>query len=155
MQANDDGPEEYFRRALDLDPLSLARHAALGEFLAHQARVDKTREVIERIKIRFDSAAAYRVIARLLELTGEIDNSIAWTIKARDREPNNPDHISSLAELYSEIGDFDTAEALEPELGIGLLYKMGRYNDLIDKAELLIFDEPVDIELRYLLAFAG
>ena len=154
MQANDDGPEELFRHALDLDPLSLARHAALGEFLAHQARVDKTKALIERIKRRFDSARSYRVIARLLELIGEVDTSIAWTIKASDREPGNPDHVSALAELYAEIGDFETALALEPEPGIGLLYKMGRYTELIDKAEILMIEEPGDLHLRYLLAFA-
>lgn len=154
MQGYDDRSEEMFRHALRLDPLSLARHAALGEFLAHQARVDATREVVKRIKTRFDSAAAYRVIARLLELIGEIDKSIAWTIRARDLEPENPDHIGALAELYAEIGDFATALRLEPKQGVGLLFKMRRYDELIDIAEIGMIDEPDDIYLRYLLAFA-
>ena len=154
MQANDDGPEELFRLALELDPLSLARHAALGEFLAQQARVEKTNEIINRIQMRFDSAESFRVIARLLELIGELDRSIAWTIAARDREPDNPDHVSALAELYAEIGDYDTALVLEPDPGVGLLFKMRRYEEVVEKAEEQMIEEPNDIYLRYLLAFA-
>lgn len=154
MQGNDDGPEELFRRALELDPLSLARHAALGEFLAHQARVEKTGEVVTRIRKRFDSAESYRVIARLLELVGEVDKSIAWTLAARNREPDNPDHVDALAELYAEIGDFDTALSLQSEPGVGLLFKLRRYDELIERAELQMLEEPNDIYLRYLLAFA-
>ena len=77
MQANNEGPKEYFQRALELDPLSLARHAALGEFLAHEARVEETREVIERITQRFDGAAACRAVARLYEIIGDLDLAIA------------------------------------------------------------------------------
>lgn len=154
MQANDDGPEEWFRRALSLDPLSLARHAALGDFLGHQARVDKTLEMISRIEGRFDSAESDRVISRLYELIGKLDHSIAWGIKARDRDSGNADHIGALAELYAEIGDIETALNLEPDPSIGLLYKLGRYEELIDKAEIQIIEEPADASLRYLLAFS-
>ncbi len=154
MQANDDRPEEMFRRAMELDPLSLSRHAALGEFYANEARVGDTKAIVERIKRQFDSAAAYRVIARLYELIGEIDRSIAWTIKARDRQPDNGEHVAALAELYAEIGDFDTAVQLAPEQSIGLLYKMRRYDEMIEIAELRTIDEPNDIYLHHLLAFA-
>jgi TolB-like protein/DNA-binding winged helix-turn-helix (wHTH) protein/Tfp pilus assembly protein PilF len=154
MQANDDGPEELFRRALELDPLSLARHAALGEFVAQQARIEKTHEVIARIQKRFDSAESYRVIARMLELIGEVDKSIAWTLAARNREPENPDHVSALAELYAELGDDETALALQPEPGVGLLFKLRRYAEFIEQAELRMIEEPDDMHLRYLLAFA-
>jgi|GEM_PF-1766654 len=154
MQGYDDRSEELFRRALELDPLSLARHAALGEYLAHQGKVNKTLEVIGRIEKRFSNATAHRVISRLYELVGEVDKGIAWAIKARDLEPANPDHISALAELYAEIGDFETARKLEPKLSIGLLFKMRRYDELIEMAEYRMIDEPNDIYLRYLLAFA-
>jgi tetratricopeptide (TPR) repeat protein len=69
-------------------------------------------------------------------------------------EPGNPDHLAKLAELYASIGDFETAQLLEPEPGIGLLFRLRRYQELIDIAEFLMIEEPGDMDLRYLLAFA-
>ena len=69
-------------------------------------------------------------------------------------EPGNRDHIEKLAALYASIGDFETALKLEPEPGIGLLFRMRRYEDLIDAAEFLMIEVPEDINVRYLLAFA-
>jgi hypothetical protein len=79
---------------------------------------------------------------------------VAWALRARDREPDNPDHVSKLAELYTLMGDFDTALRLEPEPGVGLLFLMRRYEELIDQAEFMVIERPQDIDLRYLLAFA-
>ena len=145
---------EYFARALELDPLSLARYAALGEFYGQAGMLDDMHEVIERMQQNFDTADAYRVTSRLLELAGRIDESVAWALRARDREPDNPDHVSKLAELYTLMGDFETALQLEPEPGTGLLFLMRRYEELIDQAEFMVIERPQDVELRYLLAFA-
>jgi TolB-like protein/tetratricopeptide (TPR) repeat protein len=145
---------EYYERALELDPLSLARYAALGEFYGQVGRLDEMYEVVERMQQKFDTADAYRVTSRLLELAGRIDESVAWALRARDREPDNPDHVSKLAELYTLMGDFDTALRLEPEPGVGLLFLMRRYEELIDQAEFMVIERPQDIDLRYLLAFA-
>ncbi len=143
-----------FRRALELDPLSLSRYAALGEFLGQEGRVAEARAVILKIQELFHGAESYRVIAWLKELIGEVDQAIAWTIRARNLEPDNPDHIGKLAALYAIIGDFETALLLEPEPGIGLLFRMRRYDELIDIAEFLMIEEPEDIMVRYLLGFA-
>ncbi len=145
---------EYFARALELDPLSLARYAALGEFYGQAGRLDDMHAVIERMQQNFDTAGAYRVTSWLMELAGRIDESVAWALRARDREPDNPDHVSKLAELFTLMGDFGTALRLEPEPGIGLLFLMRRYEELIDQAEFLVIEQPQDVELRYLLAFA-
>ncbi len=145
---------EYFARALELDPLSLSRYAALGEFYGQAGRLDDMNEVIEQMQQNFDTAEAYRVTGRLLELAGRIDESVAWVLRARDREPDNPDHVSKLAELYMLMGDFETALRLEPEPGIGLLFLMRRYDELIDQAELMVIEQPQDADLRYVLAFA-
>lgn len=153
-QKKNDGVEDMYRRALELDPLSLSRYGALGVFLGKEGRVAKTLEIIHRVEELFDNVASYRLIASLLELTGDIDQSIAWTIRVRDMEPDNPLLIGKLAELYADIGDFDTALLLEPDPGVGLLFKMRRYQDLIDVAEFLMIEEPEDLALRYLLAFA-
>jgi tetratricopeptide (TPR) repeat protein len=154
MNGVNEGVAELYRQALELDPLSLSRYGALGEFLGTEGRVEETLQLAQRVQQLFDGVDGYRLIARLQELTGNIDQAIAWTIRARDIEPGNRDHVSRLAELYAEIGDFDTALALEPEPGVGLLFKMRRYGELIDDAEMLVIEEPDDMMLRYLLAFA-
>jgi len=154
MQGYADGAEEYFRRALELDPLSLSRYAALGNFYAQQAIIGETHKIIDRVETLFKNPAAYRLIARMLELIGEVDRSIAWIIRARDLEPDNSEHTAALAELYVDLGDFDTALSLEPEPSIGLLIKTRRYQEAIAEGELLMIDEPGDVYLRYLLAFA-
>ena len=111
-------------------------------------------EVMERMQQNFDTAESYRATSWLLELAGRIDESVAWVLRARDREPDNPDHVSKLAELYMMMGDFETAEKLEPEPGIGLLILMRRYDELIDQAEFMVIERPEDVKLRYWLAFA-
>ncbi len=145
---------KLYRRALELDPLSLSRYSALGEYLGKTGRADETFEIIRRVEELFDEVDSYVLIAWLHELIGNIDQSIAWTIRAKNLEPGNPLHNAKLADLYGEIGDFDTALLLEPEPGVGLLFKMRRYQELIDIAEFLMIEEPEDKVLRYLLAFA-
>ncbi|NIP19339.1 MAG: hypothetical protein GWM87_15150, partial [Xanthomonadales bacterium] len=78
------------------------------------------------MEILFDSAAAYRVIGTLYSYLGDVDRSIAWTIRARDREPGDFSHVAKLAEYYTDIGEFETALRLDPG-GIGILFKMRRY----------------------------
>lgn len=144
----------YYRRALELDPLSLSRHAALGDFLGKFGQYDQMPAVIQGIRELFETAESCRLLGWLAELNGEIDQAIAWTIKARDMEPDNMDHTGKLAELYAVLGDNETALLLEPEPGVGLLFRLRRYQELIDIAEFLMIEEPGDIDLRYLLAFA-
>jgi TolB-like protein/tetratricopeptide (TPR) repeat protein len=148
-----DGIETYFRRAVELDPQSLSRHAALGEYLGKDTRVDEVKAVIENIEDLFDDAESCHLISWLNELIGQTDLAIGWAIRARDLEPDNPDHVGWLAELYAVIGDFETALRLEPEPGVGLLFRMRRYQELIDIGEFLMIEEPEDVDLRYLLAF--
>jgi TolB-like protein/thioredoxin-like negative regulator of GroEL len=154
MQGDNKAPAALYVRALELDPLSLSRFGALGLFYGYDGNVTETLKIVSRIENMFDSATAYRLIARLLELTGRIDQGIAWTIRARNLEPQNPANVGMLAELYAEIGDFDTALQLEPEPGLGLLFKMRNYDQLIDEGEFRMIEEPEDIALRYLLAFS-
>ena len=155
-----EGVADIYRRALEWDRLNPARYAALGHFLAHTDRHDEVREIAEQIQRTFvgatayREATAYRAIAHLLRLVGDVDYAIAWTIKARDAEPDNPLHVEALAEYYVDIGDFDTALALTPDIGIGLLFKMRRYDEMIDKAELWMIDYPEDIQARVYLGFA-
>jgi tetratricopeptide (TPR) repeat protein len=147
-------PEPYFRRALEVDPLSLERLSALGEYLGQNGQSDEVMPVIETIKKLFDTAESYRVVAWLYELRGELDVAIAWTIRARNLEPGNRDHVSKLADLYSLLGDAETALRLEPSPSPGLLFNLRRYDELIDVAEMRMIEEPNDYDVRYLLGFA-
>lgn len=155
VQGDAVSPDQYFRRALQLDPRSLIRYATYGNYLAHESRIDETDEIIARVQALFDSPASLRLIARLHDLTGRVDESIAWTIKARDLEPDNPTHVGALAELYADIGDSETALRLEGEPGVGLLTKLRRYQDVLDEGALLMIQHPDDIHLRYLQAWAN
>ena len=149
-----EGVAELYQRALDLDPLNVARYAALGHFLAHIDRFDEVRALAEQMQKTFDGATAYRAIAHLYDLLGDVDHAIAWTIKARDAEPDDPLHVEKLAEYYTDIGDYETPAALDPDIGVGLLFKMRRYEEMIDKAELQMIDYPEDTQLRVYLGFA-
>jgi TolB-like protein/tetratricopeptide (TPR) repeat protein len=148
------GLPELLERAVALDPLSLARHAAIGEYYGKEGRVDKVQAIIRKVLDLFEGVEVYRLVGRLQELIGNVDEAIAWTLRARDAEPDNPDHRGRLAELYAILGDFETTLALEPEPSLGLLFLMRRYQQLIDLAELQMIEYPDDISVRYLLAFA-
>jgi len=152
-QINFEGVEEMLRRAVELDPLNLEPYATLGSYLAIEQQHQGARELVKDIKGLFDSAAAYRVIAQVWDYVGDLDKAIAWTIRARDREPDNVAHVYKLAEYYADISDFDTALKLAPN-HMGILFKMRRYGEMIPLAELAMIDEPHDILLRSILAVA-
>jgi len=154
IQGVDEGVADLYRRALEIDRQSLSRYGSLGQILANEAKTDEVLELVARIEQRFDGTDAYRLISLLMELIGTIDEAIAWGIRARDLEPDNQDHVEWLAELYASIGDFETARALDPTPSIGLLFRMRRYDELIDAAEFQMIEQPNDVEVRYLLAFA-
>ncbi|MDX1557071.1 MAG: hypothetical protein R3212_13655, partial [Xanthomonadales bacterium] len=142
-----------FEHALEFDRLNLERYAALGSFLALQGFWADARELVKEIEALFDGPAAYRVIGEQWSYLGEYDKAIAWTIRARDLEPGNPAHVQKLAEYYAEIGDRETAFRLDPN-GIGILFLMRRYEEMIDFAEFAVLDEPYNLRLRSILAMA-
>ncbi|NGX17516.1 tetratricopeptide repeat protein [Wenzhouxiangella sp. XN24] len=154
LQYDRGGLPELLERAVALDPLSLSRHAALGEYYGKEGQVEQVQLIMRRVIELFDGVEAYRLVGRLQELMGNVDQAIAWTLRARDAEPDNPDHRGRLAELYGVLGDFEATLALEPEPSLGLLFLMRRYEALIDLAELQMIEHPDDISARYLLAFA-
>ena len=154
IRAKDEGVTELYRRALEIDRHALSRYASYGEVLGKQGLAGDVRQLVARIEDRFDGPDAYRLISRLLELIGALDESISWAIRARDSEPGNEDHVEWLAELYTEIGKSETAIGLVARPSVGLLFKMRRYDELIPVAEELMIDEPGNVLVRYLLGFA-
>ena len=149
-----EGSIALYSRALEIDRESLARYGDLGVILGYQGKAEDVLRLVGRIEQRFESADAYRLISRLHQLIGGLDQAIAWAIRARDLEPGNEDHVGQLAELYIDIGDVETALELVPTPGIGLLFKLRRYAELIDAAEELMFLDPGNVSVRYLLADA-
>ncbi len=153
------GDPEYFQRALAVDPLTLSRHAALGDFYSKDGHIDETLEVIERIQELFVNdrsnkrVEAYQAISLMLSQIGKVDEAIAWTIRARELEPEDEFHVDDLAYLLAEIGDYDAALGVDPDATLGVLFRMRRYEDLIDDAGFLMLDHPGDVIIRYLLGF--
>jgi len=148
-------PEQYYRRAIELDPLTLRRYADFGEFLGTSGRVEETLELADQIQERFPNARGYRRIARLNELVGRNDHAIAWALRALALEPNNDDLRDQLAELYYRIGDMEAGQQYESGPFVGLLFLRREYETLIDVAEEIMLDEPAtELNLVYLLAFA-
>jgi TolB-like protein/Tfp pilus assembly protein PilF len=150
---NPEGAKEMFQRAVVLDPLNLEPYRTLGAWLAIKNHRTEARELVSRMEELFDGAAAFRAIADVYKLLGDFDKSIAWTIRARDLEPDYPDHVGALAELYAEIGDFDTALELDPG-GIAVLFHARRYQEMLDIAEYVLLEEPQDLPLRVTMANA-
>lgn len=146
-----EGIAELYRRALELDPLNVERYGSLGVYLAFENHYEEAEQLAKRMAEMTEGPAAFRAIATVYEQLGQTDRAIAWTLRARDAEPDNPYHVAQLADYYADLGDFDTALALDPE-GIGVHYKMRRFQETIDLAEMGMLDHPEDIRLRVVLA---
>lgn len=146
--------EESFRRARDLDPMSLRRYADLGHFYGLTAQRRKALVLVKEMTDRFSDPKAYSTIAQLLELQGDFDVAIAAAKKALSLLPQDEDIKAQLAELYAEIGDFDAAAQYEPDPGLGQLFWRRDYPRLIDLAEELVIDQPDRSQIWHMLAFA-
>ncbi|MDH3642380.1 MAG: tetratricopeptide repeat protein [Gammaproteobacteria bacterium] len=145
---------ELFRRALALDPMSLVRYSDLGNYYGITGQREQAVVVAERVVELFPDVQGQMVLARIFEVVGDVDEGIAWASKAHLSRPDLPDPAWQLAELYARIGDEDSARRYEPEPGASQLFFNRRYPELIDLAEELLFDNPNDIKLYYMLAFA-
>jgi TolB-like protein/Flp pilus assembly protein TadD len=147
------GVKEMLERAVELDRLSLEPYGTLGTYLGIKNYPDEARELLAEMEELFDGASAFRAMAAIWKILGDVDKSIAWTIKARDLEPGNALHVAKLAEYHADIGDFDTALMLDPG-GIGVLFHARRYEEMLEIAEPLFMEEPNDSQLRVTMAIA-
>lgn len=147
-------PEIYFRRALDADPLSLARYIDLGNFYGIAGHREKALDHAKEIERRFATVTGLSEAARIYERLGDFMGAIASVRKGLALDPKNADLNGQIAEFYAEIGAFDKAAEYEPNLGVGQLYWRRDYENLIDLAEELMIENPNQSQLWYLLAFA-
>ena len=149
-----DEAEPFFRRALEIDPMSLSRYADLGNFYGMAGKRDKARAVAAEIPRRFSDSNAYMVVARVLELSGDIDEAIAWALRAHKLDPDKPEVGWMIAELYAQIGDFEAAHAFEDERAFSILYWERRYEEVIEFGEELVLEQPNQPQIWYALARA-
>ena len=147
------GADTLFLDAIRLDRQSLSRYRDYAAYLGVVEEMDKLRELGDEIAARFPNAEGYLALARLYELTGELDIGIAWGLKALQLQPGDPETKEQIGELYARIGDFVTANRYDPEaLSQYLLQR--RYKELIDRAQEYIIEYPDEFEAKYDLAFA-
>lgn len=152
---NMDSAGQYFRRAVELDPMSLSRQLTLGNYYGLNGLPDKALEVAGEILDRFNGdAKALVAVARIHELAGSLDEGIAWALTARKIDPGYPDATWIAAELLARIGDFEAARRLEPEPAFNLLYWERRYDEMIDLGEDLVLEQPNQIQIWFGLARA-
>ncbi len=146
--------EKYYRLARDVDPLSLVRHADLGYYLAFDGNRAGAQSIVARILELFPTAPGYLAAARITEASGVPDEAIGYALKARLLRPDDADIAGQLAEMHARIGDFESAALFEPDPGMGQLFWQRRYAELIDLGEELAIDQPGDVDVLFLLAFA-
>jgi tetratricopeptide (TPR) repeat protein len=168
--ANQTRIDGYFREAIRLDRQSLSRYADYAEYLGTPpSDMSDLRELGREIERRFPDARGYLKLARVYELSGDLDVGIAWGLRAYRRlqedAETRSDSTSSrlqlqedargqLAELYARIGEFDKATEFEPKPGVGQLFFRRRYEDLVTVAQEAAIERPDDARVYVLLAFA-
>jgi len=154
LQGNAARAVEYYQAALDIDPLNLVRYADLGYKLAFQNSSEEASELMERMLELFPTAAGYLAAARISEAMGKFDEAAGWAMQSHLLRPEDAEVNGQVAELLARLGDFELAAEFDPEPTPGLLFWHRRYQELVDLGEELVIDDPGDIDLRLLLAFA-
>jgi len=139
-QADVPGARANLERAKRIDLMSITRYEVLGNFYGNGGFYDEAVELAQEVIERFDDAASYLVVARIYELTGDLDEAIGWGLRAREREPEYEPANWMLAELYTRIGDYEAARLYDTEPSITALYFSRNYEGLIDLASDLILE---------------
>ena len=140
-QADTDEAKALLERALQIDRMSLGRYETLGNFYGTTGLYDEALALADEISQRFDGPAAHLVVARIHELRGNLDEAIGWAGRALERDPENVEAKWKLGELYARLGDTVMTERYESEPSIATLYFSRRYEDMIDAAADLWFEE--------------
>jgi TolB-like protein/DNA-binding winged helix-turn-helix (wHTH) protein/Tfp pilus assembly protein PilF len=157
-QPDVDTAEEYFLRALAQDQESLLRYRELGNFYGVSGQRDKALEIAADIQERFSQspqkAVAFLEVARIHELVGNLDVGIHWAMRSRAADPNYPEALWALADLYARIGDEEGTQRFDPDMSFSNLFWLRQYEEMIEVGEELVFDNPNQVQVWYLLARA-
>jgi tetratricopeptide (TPR) repeat protein len=105
--------ESVFDRGLEVDPLSIPLHARKSWYPITVSSKEEAMWHPHRIvEIAPDSPRGYEWVGKQeWELNGRIDESIPWTIKAMEIDPQRPEFPLSIGLAYSALGDPDMALA--------------------------------------------
>jgi TolB-like protein len=143
-------------RAVELNPNNPEALPNYAVWLWKRIEVQRARELYERaLELDRLNLERYAALGSFLALQAFWDDAreVVGTLRARALEPDNRAHVEKLAEYYTDIGDAETAIRLDPD-GIGILFKMRRFEEMIDLAEFAVLDEPYNLRLRSILAIA-
>lgn len=147
-------PQPYFRKALELDPLTVSRYLDIGNFYGIGGFRDEALDIIRIMEDRFDSAIAYQAIARIYETIGEFEQAIKAGYKALQQAPEDKSIRWLLAELYARLGDVENAQRIDPGPSVSTLYFSRRYKELIEFTDELLLENPNQDLVRFALARA-
>ena len=102
-----DEAREMIEKALELDPLNPVLHVNLGNIMVNQAEFDAARVQYERIiAIDPESVFGYQGLAgHHFYVTGHLDESLSWSLKAVDADPKSPGNLAIVAWTYLDLGD--------------------------------------------------
>lgn len=153
-QARTDEARAHLERALQIDRMSLGRYERLGNFYGTTGHYDEALALAAEIEERFDDPAAYLIVARIYELTGDLDEAIGWAGRALERDPDNLEAKWMLGELYARLGDTAMAVYYEPGPSAARLYFSRSYENTIDEAAEAWLVEGESPLLSLLLALA-
>jgi TolB-like protein len=105
--------ESVFDKGLEVDPLSISLHGIKSWYPITVSSKEEAKWHGHRmVEIAPDSPRGYETVgSNEWELNGRIDESIPWTIKAMEIDPQRPDFPTHIGLAYSELGDPDMALA--------------------------------------------
>jgi tetratricopeptide (TPR) repeat protein len=134
------------------------RYRELGNFYGVSGQRDKALEIAADIQERFSQspqkAVAFLEVARIHELVGNLDVGIAWALRSRAADPDFPDALWMLAELYARIGDEEGTRYFDPDMSFANLFWLRRYEEMIEVGEELVLENPNQVQVWYGLARA-
>lgn len=100
----------HLQEALLLRPDAAILHHHLGNALRILGRYDAARaSYLKAVRLDPDLALSYLHVGITLRLEGLLDEALKWHELAVEREPNNPNFLDDLAELYLKLDQADKA----------------------------------------------